>query len=169
MATSFQETTTMKYGSICSGVEAASLAWRHLGWTPTFFAEVEPFPSAVLMQRLGATRPLRPLDPASAGDEKERKERVSWLKQIAELPDGGTIPNLGDFTLIKKDDYDGKIDLLVGGTPCQDLSIAGKRLGFDGSRSVLALDFVRLCTEGYNAGIIKCLRIVPVQHTGDTG
>ena len=137
----------MKYGSICSGVEAASLAWRHLKWTPEFFAEVEPFPSAVLMQRLGATRPLRPLDPAAAGSEKERKERVSWLKQIAELPDGGVIPNLGDFTLIKKGDYDGKIDLLVGGTPCQDLSIAGKRLGFDGSRSVLALDFVRLCFE----------------------
>ena len=137
----------MKYGSICSGVEAASLAWRHLGWTPAFFAEVEPFPSAVLMQRLGATRPLRPLDPVTAGDEKERKERVSWLKQIAELPDGGAIPNLGDFTLIRKGDYEGKIDLLVGGTPCQDLSIAGKRLGFDGSRSVLALDFVRLCFE----------------------
>ena len=41
----------------------------------------------------------------------------------------------------------GDIDLLVGGTPCQDLSIAGKRLGFEGRRSVLALDFVRLCFE----------------------
>ena len=41
----------MRYGSICSGVEAASLAWRHLGWTPAFFSEVEPFPAAVLMQR----------------------------------------------------------------------------------------------------------------------
>ena len=137
----------MNYGSICSGVEAASLAWRHLGWTPVFFSEVEPFPAAVLMRRLGATKPLRPLDPAEATGEKERKERESWRKQILELPDGGTIPNLGDFTLIKQGDYDGKIDLLVGGTPCQDLSIAGKRLGFDGSRSVLALNFVRLCFE----------------------
>ena len=137
----------MRYGSICSGVEAASLAWRHLGWTPAFFSEVEPFPAAVLMQRLGATRPLRPLDPDAALEEKDRKQRLSWQSQIAELPDGGTIPNLGDFTLIKKDDYDGQIDLLVGGTPCQDLSIAGKRLGFDGKRSVLALDFVRLCFE----------------------
>ena len=55
----------MRYGSICSGVEAASLAWRHLGWTPAFFSEVEPFPAAVLMQRLGATKPLRPLDPTT--------------------------------------------------------------------------------------------------------
>ena len=137
----------MKYGSICSGVEAASLAWRHLGWTPAFFSEVEPFPAAVLMQRLGATKPFRPLDPDAAPDEKDRKQRLSWQTLIAELPDGGTIPNLGDFTQIKKGDYDGQIDLLVGGTPCQDLSIAGKRLGFDGKRSVLALDFVRLCFE----------------------
>lgn len=137
----------MRYGSICSGVESASLAWRHLGWTPAFFSEVEPFPAAVLMQRLGATKPLRPLDPDAASDEKDRKQRLSWQSLIAEMPDGGTTPNLGDFTLIKKDDYDGQIDLLVGGTPCQDLSIAGKRLGFDGKRSVLALDFVRLCFE----------------------
>ena len=137
----------MRYGSICSVVEAASLAWRHLGWTPAFFSEVEPFPAAVLMQRLGAMKPLRPLDPDAASDEKDRKQRLSWQSLIAEMPDGGTIPNLGDFTLIKKDDYDGQIDLLVGGTPCQDLSIAGKRLGFEGRRSVLALDFVRLCFE----------------------
>jgi len=137
----------MRYGSICSGVEAASLAWRHLGWTPVFFSEVEPFPAAVLMQRLDATKPLRPLDPAAAATEKERKERTAWLRQIAAMPPGGSIPNLGDFTLIKEGDYEEGIDLLVGGTPCQDLSIAGKRLGFDGSRSVLALDFVRLCFE----------------------
>jgi site-specific DNA-cytosine methylase len=99
------------------------------------------------MQRFGATKPLRPLDPEQATDEKDRKTRLSWQKQIAELPDGGAVPNLGDFTLIKKDDYNGQIDLIVGGTPCQDLSIAGKRLGFEGRRSVLALDFVRLCFE----------------------
>ena len=137
----------MNYGSVCSGVEAASLAWEHLGWKPVFFSEVEPFPAAVLMQRFGATKPLRPLDPEQATDEKDRKTRLSWQKQIAELPEGGTVPNLGDFTLIKKDDYNGQIDLIVGGTPCQDLSIAGKRLGFEGRRSVLALDFVRLCFE----------------------
>ena len=137
----------MEYGSICSGVEAASLAWRHLGWTPAFFSEVEPFPAAVLMERFGATKPLRPLDPEDAADEKDRKQRLSWQKQIAGLPDGGTIPNFGDFTLIKRKDVNEEIDLLVGGTPCQDLSIAGKRLGFEGRRSVLALDFVRLCFE----------------------
>lgn len=38
----------MRYASICSGVEAASLAWESLGWTTAWFAEIEPFPSAVL-------------------------------------------------------------------------------------------------------------------------
>jgi len=137
----------MKYGSVCSGVEAASLAWKGLGWTPAFFSEVEPFPCGVLCYRLNATKPLRPLLPDDSLDDKERKTRASWLNQLKDLPEGGTVPNLGDFTLIKKGDYNGKIDLLVGGTPCQDLSIAGKRMGFDGKRSVLALDFVRLCFE----------------------
>ena len=137
----------MRYASVCSGVEAASLAWGKLGWTPVFFAEVEPFPCAVLQQRFNATKPLHPLDPSEATDEKDRKMRESWMKQINKLPDTGTIPNLGDFTKIKGEDYVGAIDLLVGGTPCQDLSVAGKRAGFEGARSSLALDFVRLAYE----------------------
>lgn len=38
----------MKYGSICSGIEAATVAWRSLGWQAVFFAEIDPFPCAVL-------------------------------------------------------------------------------------------------------------------------
>lgn len=38
----------MKYGSVCSGIEAASVAWESLGWQPAWFAEIEPFPAAVL-------------------------------------------------------------------------------------------------------------------------
>jgi DNA (cytosine-5)-methyltransferase 1 len=36
------------------------------------------------------------------------------------------------------------VDLLIGGFPCQDLSVAGKRKGFDGERSVLAFEFLRV-------------------------
>ena len=42
---------TIRYGSVCSGVEAASLAWEPLGWQPAWFAEIEPFPAAVLAHR----------------------------------------------------------------------------------------------------------------------
>lgn len=38
----------MIYGSVCSGIEAASKAWEPLGWKPAWFSEIEPFPSAVL-------------------------------------------------------------------------------------------------------------------------
>jgi len=41
----------MKYGSVCSGIEAASVAWHELGWEPQWFSEIEQFPSEVLKYR----------------------------------------------------------------------------------------------------------------------
>jgi DNA (cytosine-5)-methyltransferase 1 len=41
----------MRYLSVCSGIEAASVAWHHLGWEPVGFSEIEPFPAAVLKHR----------------------------------------------------------------------------------------------------------------------
>lgn len=41
----------MRYVSTFSGIEAATLAWRPLGWQALCFAEVDPFPSAVLRER----------------------------------------------------------------------------------------------------------------------
>jgi DNA (cytosine-5)-methyltransferase 1 len=38
----------MKFGSVCSGIEAASVAWESLGWKAAWFSEIEPFPCAVL-------------------------------------------------------------------------------------------------------------------------
>ncbi len=33
----------LRYGSVCSGIEAASVAWHPLGWRAAFFSEIEPF------------------------------------------------------------------------------------------------------------------------------
>ena len=41
----------MRYLSVCSGIEAASVAWHPLGWEPAAFCEIEAFPSAVLKER----------------------------------------------------------------------------------------------------------------------
>ena len=41
----------MRYGSVCSGIEAATQAWHPLGWKPSFFSEIEDFPRAVLSHR----------------------------------------------------------------------------------------------------------------------
>jgi len=38
----------MRYGSVCSGIEAATMAWHGLGWEPAFFSEIEQFPREVL-------------------------------------------------------------------------------------------------------------------------
>jgi DNA (cytosine-5)-methyltransferase 1 len=51
------------------------------------------------------------------------------------------VPNLGDFTKIKTRP---KINLLIGGTPCQDFSLAGLRKGIAGERGNLTLEFLRL-------------------------
>ena len=99
----------MKYISVCSGIEAASVAWGPLGWEPAAFAEIAPFPSAVLAHRYPS------------------------------------VPNLGD---ISKVDWRpcGTVDLVVGGTPCQSFSIAGKREGLDGA-SGLVFEYFRLLRE----------------------
>ncbi|WP_259677803.1 phage N-6-adenine-methyltransferase [Morganella morganii] len=39
---------SLTYGSVCSGIEAASVAWEPVGMKPLWFSEIEPFPSAVL-------------------------------------------------------------------------------------------------------------------------
>ncbi len=56
------------------------------------------------------------------------------------------IKNYGDITKIKWQDVP-DFDLLTGGSPCQDLSIAGKRAGLDGKRSGLFFEFMRAVKE----------------------
>lgn len=97
----------MKYLSVCSGIEAASVAWASLGWEPVAFSEIEPFPSAVLAER---------------------------------FPD---VPNLGDMTKYHEWNIPA-IDLMVGGTPCQAFSVAGKRGSLADDRGNLCLTFCRM-------------------------
>lgn len=105
----------MKYGSVCSGIEAASEAWMPLGWTPAFFSEIDAFPSAVLAHHHGSNLPGKPLSQNG-------------------------VPNHGDMTNFEEwPDY--AIDLFVGGTPCQSYSVAGLRKGLDDARGNLMLTY----------------------------
>jgi len=54
--------------------------------------------------------------------------------------------HLGDVTKVKGEDLE-KIDLLLGGSPCQGFSFAGKQLNFNDPRSALFFEFVRLLKE----------------------
>ena len=56
------------------------------------------------------------------------------------------IIHLGDVTQIKAENLP-KIDLLIGGSPCQGFSFAGKQLNFNDPRSALFFEYVRLLKE----------------------
>ena len=72
-----------RFGSVCSGIEAASVAWKPMGWRAAWFAEIEPFPSAVLKHHYPDTPNL--------GDMTALPDRIRSGE--AEAPDlfcGGT-------------------------------------------------------------------------------
>lgn len=100
----------MKFLSLCSGIEAASVALGPLGWSAVAFAEIEPFPSAVLAHHYPA------------------------------------VPNMGDMTRSREwpDKLFAEADAIVGGTPCQAFSVAGKREGLNDARGNLTLTFVEI-------------------------
>lgn len=73
----------IRYGSVCSGIEAATVAWHGLGWEPAWFSEIEPFPCHLLATRFPEVPNL--------GDMTSIADRV--LRKEAEAPDilcGGT-------------------------------------------------------------------------------
>ena len=100
----------MKYISIFSGIEAATVAWQPLGWEPLAFSEIDPFPSTVLQHHYP------------------------------------NVPNLGDITKIDWRPYVGATDIVVGGSPCQSFSVAGKREGLAGA-SGLMFEYIRAVRE----------------------
>ncbi len=133
----------MKYLSVCSGIEAVTVAWQPLGWQPVMFAEIDPFCCWLLRWRYRASRPVQMPSPHEAASRKEARRRAAAIRNVVALPADGAVINAGDFTKIGKDDV-GTIDLLAGGTPCQSFSIAGKRAGLDDARGNLTIEFARL-------------------------
>ena len=133
----------MEYLSVCSGIEAVSVAWGPLGWQAAMFAEIDPFCCWLLHSRYGASRPIYMSSAHDAPTRKEAKQRAAAIRNVVALPADGAVINAGDFTKIGAHDV-GAIDLLAGGTPCQSFSVAGKRAGLDDPRGNLTIEFARL-------------------------
>jgi len=72
----------VRYGSVCSGIEAASVAWEPLGWQPAWFSEIDPFPSAVLAHRFP--------DVPNLGDMTTLHEKEEFQRGSVDLLVGGT-------------------------------------------------------------------------------
>ena len=102
----------MTYLSVCSGIEAVSVAWEPLGFRPIGFSEIEPFPCELLKQKYP------------------------------------NVKNYGDITQYEKWNA-GQFDILVGGTPCQSFSVAGKRGGTADERGALMYAYLGI-VEAYS-------------------
>ena len=72
----------MKYGSVCSGIEAASVAFEPLGFTAQWFSEIEHFPSEVLKYRYPTVPNL--------GDMTKLKDNDTFNQSTIDLLVGGT-------------------------------------------------------------------------------
>ena len=68
--------------------------------------------------------------------------------------------HFGDITKIKGDEVPA-VDVITGGSPCQDLSVAGKRAGLAGERSGLFMEQIRLIKEMRNVSSDNDRRVVP--------
>lgn len=126
----------MKFGSVCSGIEAASVAWHGLGWEPAWLAEVDVAAANVLSHRLGATAPRFPLPKTETAIAKMRwGDRVTNWGDMTKLPD-----------LVRSGEAEAP-DVFCGGTPCQAFSVAGRREGLNDDRGNLTLTFVEIANE----------------------
>ena len=120
----------LTYATVCSGIECMSAAVRGLPFRPVFFSEIEPYPCAILRYRYPNVPNLG--DMTQIEVDKEKGIITNGTTTVA-IPDGG-------------------LDILAGGTPCQDFSVAGLRKGADGdncddggtTRSGLCFNFIRL-------------------------
>ena len=97
----------LRFGSVCSGIEAASVAWNPLGWEAAWFSEIEPFPCAVLAHHFP--------DVPNYGDMTTLPQRI--LSGEIEAPDllcGGTPCFAADTMVLTSNGYKAIEKIQVG-------------------------------------------------------
>lgn len=73
---------TITYGSVCSGIDAATVAWHPLGWRARWLSEVEPFPCSLLTYHYPSVPNL--------GDMTTIADKVPYMDYIPDVLTGGT-------------------------------------------------------------------------------
>jgi len=113
------------FGSLFTGVGGFDLGLERAGWTCAFQCEIDPFCQRVVARHWPGVERWDDVRGVSVASP-------DWNCKTA-----SDQPSLGR-------DADGRLDLLCGGFPCQDLSVAGKRAGLAGERSGLFWEFLRV-------------------------
>jgi len=125
--------------SLFSGIGGFDLGLERAGWECAGQIEIDPFCQRVLGERFNSPRWPDVREWAGNGYE-------SGYLRPDESQGREDIPSAGAGTASKRLTHDaaGRIDLLCGGFPCQDLSVAGKRAGLSGERSGLFWEIIRI-------------------------
>lgn len=133
-------------GSLFSGVGGLDLGLARAGWDHAFFCEADPYRRRVLARHWPGVPIYEDVrrvysEPAGRGSGGGRS--------------GGAGSRTGDEAA------DVSVDLLAGGFPCQDLSVAGRRRGLAGERSGLFFEFARVADAVLGGGGWLLIENVP--------
>lgn len=129
----------MIVGSLFSGVGGMDLGLERAGFEHAFFCEADEWRRKIIAHHwpgVPVYHDVRDVarDDLGQGEEGDESGRLREMGGVGHRPD------------VQQDDarLDTRIDLLCGGFPCQDVSVAGKRAGLAGERSGLFFEFARI-------------------------
>lgn len=129
----------MKYISLFSGIEAATVAWQTLGWEPVAYAEIEPFPKAVLKHHYPNVPDL--------GD----MTKVNWKEyhHAADVVVGGSPARHSASP------DSGRLWTILAASSCSSISELAQKLIRNGSYGRTCPEFCRLNTDGLSSRSLR--------------
>ena len=133
--------TKPRFLSVFSGVGGFDLGLERAGWECAGQVEIDGYCRRVLARHWPDVPRWDDVRTVTA-DAVSREHRRELLRERRE-PGGAGLAGGAAGGALAPD----RIDLLCGGFPCQDLSVAGRRAGLSGARSGLFFEFVRLARE----------------------
>ncbi len=127
----------MRHLDLFSGIGGFALAARWVGWETVAFCEIEPYCQKVLAKHWPGIPIYDDIKTITADTESDGR-RQRWARRVVANGKNGSP---------KKTASVGPIDIITGGFPCQDISLAGKGAGIDGERSGLWSELARVISE----------------------